>query len=110
MDIMNRVQQAAIDVLKEHVAGIKVKPEGNTISVRLINKNASVEVQYALAAMAGLDTRYNITVSDSDPINVNIRIPEIQNNRFVKVEELASTLADSGINFPGSETYRSKTR
>ena len=90
---MIEFQQAAIEVLKEHQAGIKVRSGSDRLSVRVTGElrelqESGEELGSALAVMAGPHREFRIEVNAGGyDISVDIRaLKDIYNRNYIPSE------------------------
>jgi hypothetical protein len=92
-----------IDVLKKYQEGIKIDVPGNKVSVRL-SRSQTADFNKVAAALITTDNHL-----PKDCINASSEIGSTIMAVFAgpeAVQEFAGTLANAGVNFPGSEAYR----
>jgi hypothetical protein len=100
------LHEAAIEVLKNHAQ--EIKATNHTIDVRLRAQSANdVVVQEVNSALRALSDKIAVTVERNDTGGITAKVnSSIPADNTLPVKQLATMLADSGVNFPGSTNYK----
>jgi hypothetical protein len=108
--VVNRVDDAALTVLKKHAAGIQVaNREMMTLQPVSGGQAALQELKSAINLIKGQMSDFDLSFSVNVD-NTEGKIIVVSANNYKGVIELATALADADINFPGSAVHRSNTR
>ena len=129
---LNRIEKAAVDVLKSYETGIKVDAAENGFGVRAIGVRASctgdtaddnktaTEIKMSLRALASFGTpKYIVEFNNSTEIGAKLAVNPYDTTveglvraaaEESELRKLVEFLADHEINFPGAAQFRTTSK
>lgn len=106
--VLNRMQQTAIEVLKPHERAITLDRGGDMLRIHSVASREAV--QELRAALFALHPEHWRLQTGFVPATAPDRFTVTLSGDPQLVQQVASLLADQGVNFPGSAALRSRQR